>query len=94
MPAIQLDRIFWLFKLKNQCNKIAANVAVPIPPRLKLPIIKPKSPVPKMMVTAATIRFLLLAKLTRLSIQIFAPAMVIKPNTTMDAPVKTGLGMV
>ena len=73
---------------------IAAKVAVPIPPRLKFPTIKPKSPVPKMMVMAATIRFLLLAKLTLLSIQILAPAMAIKPNTTMDAPVKTGLGMV
>ena len=47
-----------------------------------------------MMVMAATIRFLLLAKFTLLSIQILAPAIAIKPNTTMDAPVKIGLGMV
>ena len=46
------------------------------------------------MVTEATIRFLLLEKSTLFSIQIFAPAMVIKPNTTIDAPVRTALGMV
>ena len=47
-----------------------------------------------MMVTAATIRFLFCEKSTLFSIQIFAPAMVIKPNTTIDAPVKIAVGMV
>lgn len=71
-----------------------AKVAVPIPPKLNSPKVSSKLPAPKMMVTAATIRFLLFEKSTLFSIQIFAPAMVIKPKTTIDAPVNTALGMV
>ena len=73
---------------------MAAKVAVPIPPKLKLPKNNSKFPAPKIIVTDATIRFLLFEKSTLFSIQILAPAMVIKPNTTIEAPVNTALGMV
>lgn len=84
----------YFFKLNNKFNKIAAKVAVPIPPKLKLPNNSSKLPAPKIIVTDAMIKFLLLEKSTLFSIQIFAPAMVIKPNTTIEAPVSTAVGMV
>ena len=45
------------FKLNSQFKIIAANVAVPIPPKMKLPNNNSKFPAPKIMVTEATIRF-------------------------------------
>ena len=81
-------------KLKNQFRINAAKVAVPIPPKLILPACKAKSPVPKIMVTAATIRFLFCEKSTLFSIQILAPAIVIKPKTIIEAPVRIAVGIV
>src|SRR5690606_38658068 len=81
-------------RLKNQFRINAAKVAVPIPPRLKLPNVRAKSPVPKIMVTAATIRFLFCEKSTLFAIQMLEPAMVIKPKTTIEAPVRIAVGMV
>ena len=55
------------FKLNNQFKIMAANVAVPMPPKLKLPNINSKFPAPKIIVTEATMRFLLLEKSTLFS---------------------------
>src|SRR5450830_1362448 len=53
----------------------------------------PKVAVPRIRVTAATIRFLLSEKSTLLSTQILAPATAIRPNTTIDTPPITGSGI-
>jgi hypothetical protein len=53
-----------------------------------------KSPAPSTSVTAATIRLRLSLKSTRFSTQMRAPAMAIRPNTTIETPASTGPGMV
>ena len=65
---------------------MAPKVAVPMPPRAKPPNLSVKSPVPNTSVMAATSRFLLSEKSTRLSTQILAPATAIRPNTTIETP--------
>ena len=64
-----------------------------MPPSAKSPNFSVNSPVPRIKVMAATIRFLVSEKSTLLSTQILAPAMAIRPNTTMDTPPITGSGI-
>ena len=72
---------------------MAPKVAVPMPPSAKSPNLSVKSPVPSTRVMAATSRFLLSEKSTRLSTQILAPATAIRPNTTILTPPITGSGI-
>ena len=65
-----------------------------MPPSAKPPKRSVKSPVPSTSVTAAMIRLALLLKSTLLSTQIFAPAIAMRPNTTMLTPPITASGMV
>src|SRR5450830_1168557 len=80
-------------RLSRAYSPMAPKVAVPMPPRPKSPNFSVKSPVPRIRVTAATIRFLLSEKSTLLSTQILAPATAIRPNTTIDTPPITGSGI-
>ncbi|MOA49885.1 hypothetical protein D3C78_1728260 [compost metagenome] len=73
---------------------MAPKVAVPIPPMVKLPIVSAKSPAPSTSVTATIIRLPLSPRSTLFCTQMRAPATAIRPNTTTEAPPKTGPGMV
>ena len=64
-----------------------------MPPRAKSPNFSVNSPVPRISVMAATTRFLVSEKFTRLSTQMRAPATAIRPKTTIETPPITGSGM-
>src|SRR5690606_13578503 len=77
----------------SACSRNAPKVAVPMPPRANSPNFRVNSPVPRIRVMAATIRFFVSEKSTRLSTQMRAPATAMRPNTTIDTPPITGSGM-
>ena len=80
--------------LNNALSKIAPKVAVPIPPNVKPPSVRAKSPAPSTKVTATIIKLPFWLKSTLFCTQIRAPATAISPNTTIDAPPITAAGIV
>src|SRR5215831_12831068 len=72
---------------------MAPKVAVPIPPIVKAPNLRVRSPGPAVSATAIVIRFRGSEKSTLFSPQIRPAIAAIKPNSTIDKPPMTGPGI-
>src|SRR5215471_16793566 len=73
---------------------IAPKVAVPIPPRVKPANFRLRSPAPATKLDPTVIRLTVLLKSTLFSTQMRPAVAAINPNTTIDKPPITGVGIV